>query len=271
MTENDYSRIDVYLDKDNEPIAIFKPPAQMELDTTLLEDGEHIIKFIAYDKGNKKSLKKIKFFVRNGPGIAVDGLKENETVEGKIGLVLNSFGGAYQEFWEPNQAETPAPIPTWMWIIFISIAAWSMFYSINNWNPSEQYANTPTYSEAEIIHLEDTETAGPAAINGAEIYRKSCSSCHQKNGQGMPNIFPSLVGNDVVLSDDPSEHIKTILFGLSGKKINGVNYITPMPGMSVQLSDKEISAVINHERTSWGNRSKLVTAEQVQKIRHKAE
>lgn len=268
MAEIEYSKIVVYLDEDKEPIATYKPPAQMELDTSILEDGEHVIKFIALDAGNKKSVKKINFIVRNGPGIAVDGLKENDVVEGKLKLILNSFGGAYQENWEPNRAETPAPIPTWMWILFISVAAWSMFYFINQWNPSQQYANTPTYKNAEVIETENMNTSGISSINGAEIYRKSCSSCHQENGQGLPSVFPSLVGNDVVLSDDPSEQIKAVLFGLNGKTINGVNYNTPMPSWADQLSDEEVSAVINHERTSWGNKSKLINPKQVLKIRH---
>jgi mono/diheme cytochrome c family protein len=267
MGQNEYSKIEVYLDADNEPIATYKPPAQMELDTSMLEDGEHTIKFIALDAGNKRSVKKINFVVRNGPGIAVDGLKENDVVEGKLKLILNSFGGAYQENWEPNRAETPAPIPTWMWIIFISIAAWSMFYFINQWNPSQQYANTPTYRSAEILPSDNIGISNISSINGAEIYRKSCSSCHQENGQGLPKVFPSLVGNDVVLSDDPSEQIKTILFGLNGKTINGVKYNTPMPGMADQLSDEEVAAVINHERSSWGNNSRLIKPEQVHKIR----
>ncbi len=145
MDQKDHSKIEVYLDDGDEPIAVYNPPAQMVLDTTTLDDGEHLLKFIASDESNKKSIKKIKFVVRNGPGISVDGLKENEVVEGNLQLLLNAYGGAYLERWEPHRAETPAPIPTWTWIIFIVIVVWSIFYFVDQWSPSEKYENTPTY------------------------------------------------------------------------------------------------------------------------------
>ncbi len=40
-----------------------------------------------------------------------------------------------------------------------------------------------------------------------------------------------------------------------------------MPSWESQLSDEEIAAAINHERSSWGNKGKLVSPEEVSKIR----
>ncbi len=40
-----------------------------------------------------------------------------------------------------------------------------------------------------------------------------------------------------------------------------------MPAWADQLSDEEVAAVINHERTSWGNGAKLITTEDVKKLR----
>lgn len=61
--------------------------------------------------------------------------------------------------------------------------------------------------------------------------------------------------------------IKIVLFGLEGKEINGIKYTTPMPAWADQLYDEEVAAVINHERSSWGNNAKLISVEQVNKIR----
>ena len=269
MTQPDYSKIEVYLDEGENPIAVYSPPAQMDLDTSTLDDGEHSIKFIATDESNKRSIKKINFFVRNGPGITIEGLKEKDTVEGKVQLLINAYGGAYQEKWQPNRAETPAPIPTWTWIIFIAIVAWSMFYFIDQWKPSGKFADTPTYGDIQPEKLKTQEPVKISSINSAEIYRKSCSSCHQENGQGLPNVFPPLAGDKVVNSSDPEAHIKTVLFGLQGKVINGVKYATPMPGWADQLTDDEVAAVINHERSSWENNSPKITPELVGKFRKK--
>ena len=96
--------------------------------------------------------------------------------------------------------------------------------------------------------------------NGKQVYKQYCESCHQANGEGVPGVFPSLVGNEVVLKDDPSEHINVVLNGLSNKEIDGVKYVAPMPGFSM-LSDDEVAAVVNHERSHWGNDASLVDRE----------
>jgi cytochrome c oxidase cbb3-type subunit 2 len=40
-----------------------------------------------------------------------------------------------------------------------------------------------------------------------------------------------------------------------------------MVGFADQLTDEEIAAIANHERSSWGNSASPITAEQVAKIR----
>ena len=106
--------------------------------------------------------------------------------------------------------------------------------------------------------------------NGGSLYSANCASCHQANGQGLPGAFPSLVGNAVVVSDDPTEHIHTALFGLADKEIDGVAYSSPMPGFA-HLSDENLAAIINHERASWGNDGPTVTAADVQAVREAGE
>ena len=92
---------------------------------------------------------------------------------------------------------------------------------------------------------------------GEQVYKQHCVACHQANGEGVPNIFPSLVNNESVLNADPSEHIDVILNGLANKEIDGVKYAAPMPGFGM-LSDEEVAAVVNHERSNWGNDAPLI-------------
>jgi cytochrome c oxidase cbb3-type subunit 2 len=40
-----------------------------------------------------------------------------------------------------------------------------------------------------------------------------------------------------------------------------------MPGFADQLDDQEVAAVVNHERTSWGNSAPTVEPEDVKEIR----
>lgn len=109
-----------------------------------------------------------------------------------------------------------------------------------------------------------TTAAGDA---GARIYESRCGSCHQPAGQGLPGAFPPLAGDAVVLAPDPARHAEIILFGLSGQAIGGIAYASPMPAWAELLSDEDIAAVINHERTSWGNTAPPVTPEFIGQIR----
>lgn len=261
--KDEENRIEIYLDDSPEPLASFRPPDSFRLDTTLLEDGPHILRVTARDRTNRRGVREIPFEVRNGPGIAIDGLNENDTVEGKISILVNAYGGAYEEKWEPTRAETPKPIPTWAWVAFILVVAWSMYYGISQWRPVPPYSNTPTYATMAPTGRE-RETAEE---HGEELYRTSCASCHQDNGQGVPGTFPPLAGDPVVTAEDPTKHIRTILFGKKGIPIDGVNYQAQMPAWADQLSDEEVAAVINHERRSWGNNAPVVTPDEVAKVR----
>ncbi|TAN05627.1 MAG: c-type cytochrome [Rhodanobacteraceae bacterium] len=104
--------------------------------------------------------------------------------------------------------------------------------------------------------------ASTAAL-GAKVFNDNCAVCHQASGKGVPNVFPPLAGNPVVTAKDPTEHIEIVLNGTQGKPINGVTYAAQMPGWGSQLTDEEIAAAINHERTSWGNHAPTVTAKDV--------
>ena len=76
-------------------------------------------------------------------------------------------------------------------------------------------------------------------------------------------MFPPLKGSAVVTATDPTEHIRTVLRGLSGKSIGGVTYPSPMPAFADQLTNEEVAAVLSHERTSWGNQAPPVKPEDV--------
>jgi mono/diheme cytochrome c family protein len=264
VDEKSGNEVAIYLDDNPEPIASYVPPGSFELDTTLLDDGPHRLRVVAGDRTGHRGVRIIPFEVRNGPGIAVGGLRENDIVGGRITVLVNAYSGAYNEKWEPSSAETPAPIPTWAWVALIMVVAWAMYYGARQWEPGQEFANTPTYGS---LAVQKTEEAAQGS-RGAELYRTSCASCHQNNGQGVPNEFPPLAGNVVVQARDATEHIRIVLFGKSGGTINGVKYKSQMPAWAGQLSNEEVAAVINHERTSWGNDAPEVTPANVAKIRN---
>lgn len=272
--ELEASRVEIYLDGDPEPVGTYRPPARFRIATEQLEDGPHTLRIAATDRSGHRGVRTIEFEVRNGPGIAVEGLRSGDVVEGEVSLLVNAYGGAHEENWEPGRAETPAPVPTWAWLIFLGAVAWAMFYAARTWSPPARFASTPTYATTPMPLTGSDRNAGPAATaigdrGGAVVYQANCSSCHQPNGGGVAGVFPPLAGDPVVTDEDPTRHVEIVLFGVQGKAINAVDYAAPMPSWAAQLSDEEIAAVINHERTSWGNDAPAVTAADVADVRRR--
>ena len=262
-------KVDVFLDGSTAPIATIEPPETFNLDTNNLEDGEHRLEFVASQHNGVISRKQVTFFVHNGPEIVVHGLTNNDTVQGNISILANAYAANLGDEFEPVRIETPAPIPTWAWLLLLCVIAWGAGYISLEYHERQFSAQTIVDHSAEATssneNLQGSEGSDWTVL-GEQVYGNNCASCHQISGTGLAGVFPPLKGNPAVLDDDPTVHIQAILKGVSGKVIDGVAYASPMPNFS-GLSDEEVAAVVNHERTQWGNDAKLVTPEDVSMLR----
>lgn len=110
------------------------------------------------------------------------------------------------------------------------------------------------------------EAADPAAqlARGEQIYKEKCFACHQADGQGLPNVFPTLTGSDFLLNNTRMA-VAQVLNGSEKVSSGGtVNYPAPMPP---QLDNHEDAvAVINFVLKNFGNDGKLITVEDVKDI-----
>lgn len=256
-------RIEVYLDDHEQPLQVLTPPERFKLDTTKIPDGAHQLRFKAFADSGDISVRAIPFTVHNGPAIVLHGITRNEQLSGEISILANAYRSSISDEFDITQMETPAPIPTWAWLLVLSILAWGAGYISLELHERVNLAEIKALATETI----DTHAAGPEWMAlGQQVYGNNCAACHQANGSGLSGVFPPLKANRVVIDDDPSTHIQTILNGISGKLIDGIAYASPMPGFS-QLSDQEIAAVVNHERTQWGNNATIVNAEDVAKLR----
>lgn len=78
---------------------------------------------------------------------------------------------------------------------------------------------------------------------GEKVYTANCLACHQKDGSGMPPVFPALKGSKVALGEI-ANHIKIVLHGKQG---------TAMSAFGEQLSVSDVASVVTYERNAWGN------------------
>ncbi len=124
------SKIIIFIDSDTQPIAEVFAPAGFKLDTRKLADGEHSLKIVSKDPTGKEGIRIIPFVVRNGPAIAVEGIKENTVVDGVLPLMINAYGKGDQKSFLIVGSETPQSIPSWVWIIIIGFLGWAMYYFV---------------------------------------------------------------------------------------------------------------------------------------------
>jgi mono/diheme cytochrome c family protein/glucose/arabinose dehydrogenase len=108
---------------------------------------------------------------------------------------------------------------------------------------------------------------------GKEVFNRDahCATCHQPDGKGVENTYPTLAVGDWM--DDDERLIKIILKGLYGDiKIQGKTFgpsknTPPMTGFAGLANDEEIAAVGSYVRQSFGNDFDLLKVEDVKRIR----
>ena len=130
------------------------------------------------------------------------------------------------------------------------------------------------------------ETAyGPTAANlskadlqvyelGRKVFARDahCITCHQADGNGLPNIYPPL-GKSEWVEGDAERFIKVVLKGLYGPMtLHGKEYgpskgTPPMTAFGGLLNDEEVAAVVSYVRQSYGNNSPVVSPAQVKSVR----
>jgi hypothetical protein len=122
------SIIYIFIDDEMKPIAQLVSPVNFELDTTKLVDGKHTLKIVSRDPSGKEGIRLIPFEVRNGPAIDVEGIEEEDVVDGIIPVMINAYGKGDQRNFLITGSETPQSIPTWVWVVIIGFIAWASFY-----------------------------------------------------------------------------------------------------------------------------------------------
>lgn len=128
----DSSTVLIFIDDEPQPLGEFAAPINFELDTTKLIDGKHTIKIISKDPTGKEGIRQIPFVVRNGPAISIEGLKENEVVDGTLPLMINAYSKGDQKKFLIEGSETPRSIPSLFWAAILVFFAWGAYYVIQN-------------------------------------------------------------------------------------------------------------------------------------------
>ena len=101
-------------------------------------------------------------------------------------------------------------------------------------------------------------TTGELANGGARIYIGSCVACHQQNAQGIPGVYPSLVGSPVLLGD-PTPLARWVIEGRRPPFMPAGRYPTAMPQFG-WMKDRDAAALFSYLRSNFGNSAPPVSA-----------
>jgi hypothetical protein len=126
------SKVILFVDNDITPIGEFEAPVKFELDTRKLTDGEHILKIVSKDPTGKEGIRNINFTVRNGPAIAVEGLRNNDVIDGVQPIMINAYGKGNQKQFLIDGSESPTSVPSWLWAGLIVFFGWAVFYALTS-------------------------------------------------------------------------------------------------------------------------------------------
>lgn len=104
-----------------------------------------------------------------------------------------------------------------------------------------------------------------SVARGKEVYASYCITCHMEQGEGIESVYPPLAKSDYLMADK-KRSIHQVLKGISGEiKVNKVVYNAEMSGFD--LTDEEVSDVLNYVRNSFGNKGEAVNPVEVNAMR----
>lgn len=103
--------------------------------------------------------------------------------------------------------------------------------------------------------------------NGKIIYTQRCAICHLSSGTGIDRLFPSLANNPIVMAKNPVSSINIVLNGAALPPSFIAQSAIAMPAFR-DLSDQDISDVVNYIRNNWGNAAeKIIEPKDVETLR----
>ena len=106
--------------------------------------------------------------------------------------------------------------------------------------------------------------------NGAKVYKEYCQTCHQKDGKGLPKVYPPIYKSDYIKKNSKETLIREVVFGKSGKvKVNGKTYNGVMAPLPKKYTDKDISDVMTYVFNMFGNKKGKVSVADVKAAKKK--
>lgn len=106
-----------------------------------------------------------------------------------------------------------------------------------------------------IVFCSSLAGAALAQDAGEQLFLNSCAACHQRDGNGIPNIYPALAGSEVVLRSG----VDVALVMLIGRG--------EMPSFAGSIAHADMAKIINYVRNAWGNSGEHISTETIANLK----
>jgi mono/diheme cytochrome c family protein len=100
---------------------------------------------------------------------------------------------------------------------------------------------------------------------GQALYDKHCEECHLSTGRGGFRKAPAVAGSAIVQASNAASLVNVIVYGTkpAGELPSAFDAWEDMPGFKDQMTDREVTALVNFLRVNWGNRGGRVSSTSV--------
>ena len=93
----------------------------------------------------------------------------------------------------------------YIWAFILAYVVYGCYYFVSDDTPPEWQGDPTAQDQAAVA-----AAGGP----GAAVYNAKCAVCHQMDGQGLPGVYPALVGSDFATGDPGLPDVLRKLRGL---------------------------------------------------------
>lgn len=122
---------------------------------------------------------------------------------------------------------------------------------------------TPAKEEVKPAAGGNNDMAAQLA-RGEQIYKAKCIACHQANGQGLPNAFPTLVGSKFLLENKVLAVSQVLNGSVNVPADRSIKWPAPMPPQADTKEDAV--AVINYVLNNFGNNGGYISLDDVKDV-----
>ena len=113
-----------------------------------------------------------------------------------------------------------------------------------------------------LLFAASQSTCNSYVTQGEALYDFYCESCHMKDGSGLEGLIPPLTDEQFLNAN--RDLLPCILkYGIKDPLVvNGITYTDPMEGFK-DLTETEITNILNYVGRSWGNNISFYQPEEV--------